>query len=79
MKLVKPRGGVEPCARGYHSLTAVGRRLFVFGGRASSADPPVRTPLAIYDIADKHWEMPGAPPLLRSTPPLPPLLPQIAA
>lgn len=61
MKAVKPKGGMAPGPRAYHSLIGVGtRHLMLYGGRTRYTDPPPREALGVYDVVNKAWEFPGA-------------------
>lgn len=67
MRAVKPRGGVAPDPRAYHTLTpAGGRHLVLCGGRAKSSAPPPLEALGVYDVVTKTWVFPGAPPAVRT-------------
>lgn len=67
VRAVKPRGGVAPDPRAYHTLTpAGGRHLVLCGGRAKSSAPPPLEALGVYDVVTKTWVFPGAPPAVRT-------------
>ena len=58
VRLLTPRGGNVPSARGYHSLVALGSSLVLFGGKEGATLSS--HPLAVFDYPKRQWSYPGA-------------------
>jgi hypothetical protein len=58
VRLLTPRGGSVPSARGYHSLVALGSSLVLFGGKDGATLSS--QPLAVFDCPKRKWSYPGA-------------------
>ncbi|GLJ50853.1 hypothetical protein SUGI_1083270 [Cryptomeria japonica] len=61
-------GGKLPCARGYHSLTAIGAYVILFGGKGDSGIVK-EDYMSVYDVVTNKWVIPeveGDTPLPRS-------------
>ncbi|WIA33507.1 hypothetical protein OEZ86_006633 [Tetradesmus obliquus] len=63
--------GQPPSRRGYHSMSMVGDRAFIYGGRHIHGIVPNDAALFIYDVLDNAWYKPdnvsGTAPLTRSS------------
>jgi hypothetical protein len=61
VRAAQPQGTFAPAARGYHSFTALGQRLYAIGGKAGDASLlRGRDAVSTYDPASNMWLSPSA-------------------